>query len=108
MLIATFGPTTAWNGLRITFEEGAFVLEGHGVVTATDVMEYDRQGHLKWADEGTRAWVGSKEAVATPAVSPDAERGALLKRILLLAIITLLVVNLVLLVVTAHVVHVLP
>jgi hypothetical protein len=108
MLIATFGPTTAWQGLRITFEDGAFVLEGHGVVAAADVMEYDRQGHLIWLDEGARAWVGSRAAAGTTAVSPHAERGALLKRILVYAIIALLVVNLVLLVVTAHVVHVLP
>jgi hypothetical protein len=107
MLIATFGPTTAWQGKRITWEEGAFMLEGHGIVTAAEVMEYDRQGHLKWDGEGTRAWVGSRAALRDSAPR-STERTALLKRILLVAIIALLVVNLVLLVVTAHFVHVLP
>jgi hypothetical protein len=107
MLIATFGPTTAWQGKLITWAEGAFMLEGHGVVTAADVMEYDRQGHLIWVDEGTRAWVGAR-AARSSAVAPTVERGALVKRILVVAIIALLVVNLALLVVTAHLVDVLP
>jgi len=34
-----------------------FVLEGHGPISAQDVMEYDSQGHLAWATDGTRAWV---------------------------------------------------
>jgi len=57
MIIATFGPTTAWVGKSITREGHVFVLEGHGPISAQDVMEYDRQGHLAWATDGTRAWV---------------------------------------------------
>ena len=38
------------------------MLEGHGPIGAEGVMEYDRQGHLVWESEGTRAWVGSKAA----------------------------------------------
>jgi hypothetical protein len=65
MLVATFGPTTAWAGKTITREGDVFVLEGHGPITASDVMDYDRRGHLVWANDGTRAWVGSK-AQASP------------------------------------------
>jgi len=46
MIIATFGPSTGWAGKTITQEGEAFVLEGHGPITATDVMEYDRQSWL--------------------------------------------------------------
>lgn len=60
MLIATFDATTGWAGKEITFENDAFVLEGHGPIPAGKVMEYDKQGHLVWANDGTRAWVGSK------------------------------------------------
>ena len=91
MLIATFGPTTAWQGLRITWGDGAFMLEGQGAVTAADVMEYDRQGHLIWADEGTRAWVGSRaagskavSAGSTPALAGD-ERHPRLSRAVVVA-----------------------
>ena len=107
MLIATFGPTTAWQGKRITWADGAFQLEGEGAVTAADVMEYDRQGHLVWADEGTRAWVGSK-AADSPAVSSGPGRSPRVKQALYVAIVALLVLNLVLLIVVAHVVDVLP
>jgi hypothetical protein len=107
MLIATFGPTTAWQGVRITWAEGVFTLEGHGTVTAADVMEYDRQSQIVWADQGTRAWVGSRAADSAP-VSQEDEPRAGLKRALMIGIIALLVLNLVLLVVVGHVVHVLP
>ena len=65
MLVATFGTTTAWTGRKITFEDNVFALEGHGPVTAVDVMEYDRLGHLVWPDAGTRAWVGAKARVSS-------------------------------------------
>ena len=70
MLIATFGPTTAWVGKAITFEDGQFVLEGHGTITARAVLEYDRQGHLTWAYDDLRAWVDSM--VAASRTSPAA------------------------------------
>ena len=59
MLVATFGPTTGWAGRTITFYDGTFTLEGHGFVTAHDVLEYDRQGHLVWAYDGLREWAYS-------------------------------------------------
>ena len=75
MLVATFGPTTGWAGKTITREGDVFTLEGHGPITAVDVMEYDRQGHLVWSNEGTRAWVGSK-AVAAPMPAPSSGAAA--------------------------------
>jgi hypothetical protein len=59
MLIATFGPTTGWAGKTITYEDGAFTLEGHGRISAQDVIEYERQGHLVWPYDGLREWVQS-------------------------------------------------
>jgi hypothetical protein len=120
MLIATFGPTTAWVGTQITREGDAFVLEGHGPISAGDIMEYDRQGHLVWVNDGTRAWVGSKargsqvsnaaaaSATVTPRTSeargattgvgsqPSSRKPSYLKRALLLAIVVLIVTNVVL------------
>ena len=74
MLVATFGPTTGWAGRTITFYEGAFTLEGHGFVTAHDVLEYDRQGHLVWAYDGLRQWAYSlvpPPAMVQPAYLPS-------------------------------------
>ena len=59
VLIATFGPTTAWVGKRISRDGDAFILEGHGPISTHDIMEYDRQGHLVWVNDGTRAWIGA-------------------------------------------------
>jgi hypothetical protein len=64
MIIATFGPNTGWAGKLITREGDVFTLEDHGPISAIDVMEYDRQGQLVWANDGTRAWVGSRAAIA--------------------------------------------
>ena len=77
MLIATFGANTGWAGKTISFENDTFVLEGYGSIQAADVMEYDRQGHLAWVNDGTRAWVGAKARKETrpssivPATSPS-------------------------------------
>jgi len=113
MLIATFGPTTAWVGTQITREGDAFVLEGHGPISAGDIMEHDRQGHLVWVNDGTRAWVGSNAAAATATTTPrtseargattgvgrrpSSRKSTYLKRALLVAIVVLIVANVVLL-----------
>jgi hypothetical protein len=68
MLIATFNETTGWAGKTITFEDGSFTLEGLGPVSPKNIMEYGRRGHLTWASDGTRAWVGAK--VLSPAGPP--------------------------------------
>lgn len=115
MLIATFGPSTAWSGKTITREGDAFVLEGHGSISAGDIMEYDRQGHLLWVNDGARAWVGSKAegspgssvaaSTATPrageapvattgeASQPSSRKVMYLKRAVLLTIGILIVAN---------------
>ena len=74
MIIATFGPSTGWAGKTITYDNGVFTLEGHGVISATDVLTYDRQGHLEWADVGLREWVQqmSSGGAALPSSSMQA------------------------------------
>jgi hypothetical protein len=69
MLVATFGTTTGWAGKTITFDNGQYVLEGHGPITAQAVLEYDRQGHLTWANDGLREMV-RQTASAPPAAPP--------------------------------------
>jgi hypothetical protein len=76
MLVATFGPSTTWVGKTVTYADGAFVLEGHGPISAQDVFEYERQGHLEWAMDGVRAWVGAKaqaEGGPTPSPTPSGQ-----------------------------------
>ena len=110
MSVATFAPGTTWAGTRITWAGGDFVLEGHGPVAPQDVMHYDSQGWLVWAGEGTRAWVGAKAAAHAQAMERSArtaERSQRMKRILVVLIGALLVVNLVLLVVLAYTVDIL-
>jgi hypothetical protein len=60
MLIATFGPTTAWLGKTIVFDDRRFVLQDHGPVTAQDVLDYESQGHLVWSSSGAREFVEMK------------------------------------------------
>jgi hypothetical protein len=131
MLVARFNETTEWAGKTIAFENGGFVLDGHGPISAVHVMEYDRQGLLVWASDGTRAWVGSKAKaapatrVATPAtgVTPAATSPAAaattgvdsrqssprdhpyLKRGLMAAIAVLVVANVVILLFLVGVFH---
>ncbi len=60
MLIAKFGPTTGWAGRAIAFRDEQLLLEGQGVISPAEVVEYDRQGLLVWVFEGMRAWVGAR------------------------------------------------
>jgi hypothetical protein len=59
MLVATFGPSTAWHGREIIWDVDHFILVGHGAIPAAGVLDYDRRGQLVWADPGYRAWVTS-------------------------------------------------
>ncbi|HTX67780.1 MAG TPA: hypothetical protein VMH50_01355 [Thermoleophilia bacterium] len=59
MLVATFGPTTAWQGREIIWDVDHFILVGHGAVPAAGLLDYDRRGQLVWADPGYRAWVAA-------------------------------------------------
>jgi len=74
MLIATFNSATGWGGRTITFDNGVFTLEGHGVISAADVLTYDRQGHISWAYAGLREWVQqmSSGGAALPSSSMQA------------------------------------
>jgi len=77
MLVATFNATTGWAGRQITWQDDRFVLDGHGVIAAADVMHYDRQGHLDWPSEEMRSWAAARlsweQAVtASAAVTPAA------------------------------------
>jgi hypothetical protein len=105
MHVAAFAASTQWAGTRITWDGRDFILEGHGPVAPQDVMHYDAQGWLEWAGEGTRAWVGARAAAHAQALE-KAERSSgrshRAKRILVVVIGALLVVNLVLLVILAN------
>ena len=56
MLVATFGPTTAWAGKTITWDGNQFVLEGYGRIPGSALVDYDQQGHLQWASAELRSW----------------------------------------------------
>ena len=56
MLVATFGPSTAWAGREIIWDVDHFILVGHGAVPAAGVLDYDRRGQLVWADPALRSW----------------------------------------------------
>jgi hypothetical protein len=72
MIVAGFRPTSGWAGRTVAYENGVFVLQDHGPVTAGAVLAYDRQGHLLWASEGLRDWV-QKMAAATGGSMPKSE-----------------------------------
>ncbi len=57
MLVATFGPSTEWQGREIIWETDHFILVGHGAIPAAGLLDYDRRGQLLWADPGYRTWV---------------------------------------------------
>lgn len=65
MVIATFGPTTGWLGKTITLDGQQLVLQDVGLLSAEQILEYDRQGHLIWSEEGMRDWVASVAAAAS-------------------------------------------
>jgi len=110
MPIATFAASTQWAGTGITWNGRDFVLQGHGPVAPQDVMYYDSQGWLIWAGEGTRAWVGARAVAHDKLIERSqqtSDRSRRMKRILVLAIGALLVINLLLLVILANTVDLL-
>jgi hypothetical protein len=76
MLVATFGPTTGWHGKQITHEAGSFILEGHGVITASDVLSYERQGQIDWAYAGLREWVEQLAQAPSAAAQPAQQQSS--------------------------------
>jgi competence protein ComGC len=78
MLVATFGPSTAWQGREIIWDVDHFILVGHGAVPAAGVLDYDRRGQLVWAQPEYRAWaarVGQWETGGRPASGAGAGFG---------------------------------
>jgi DNA polymerase-3 subunit epsilon len=76
MVIATFVPATGWKGKTITWDKGVFTLEDHRPIRAADVLAYDEQGHLSWAYDGLREWVGQcAAATASVPAKPTAGDG---------------------------------
>jgi hypothetical protein len=76
MQVATFNATTGWAGRQILWQDERLVLDGYGVITAADVMEYDRQGQLDWPSTEMRSWAAARlsweQAVAVPASAQTA------------------------------------
>jgi hypothetical protein len=72
MIVATFGPSTAWVGKTITFDDGRFTLEDLGQIEPHAVVDYDRQGHLQWAYDGLREWAYELAGQALPQPAPAA------------------------------------
>jgi hypothetical protein len=60
MLVATFNATTGWAGRQISWQDDRFILDGHGAITAFDLMGYDGQGQLDWVSEEMRSWAGAR------------------------------------------------
>jgi hypothetical protein len=78
MLVAAFGPTTAWAGRQITWDGTRFVLAGYGPITAAGLVEYDRLGQLQWTSSEVREWafsVARWEASAAPPMPRPAGAG---------------------------------
>lgn len=55
--IATFGPTTGWQGKRIVYDAGGIVIEGVGPVSPSGVLSYEAQGQIEWASPAMRDWL---------------------------------------------------
>ncbi len=72
MLVATFGPTTSWAGKTIAYDAGHFTLEGHGEISAADVLKYDRQGQIIWGYDGLKEWVTEQVSSAPQPPGPTA------------------------------------
>jgi hypothetical protein len=68
MIVARFTAATGWAGKQIGYDNGQFSLEGHGPVTAQDVLNYDAQGQLAWEYDGLREWVG--QVAGVPGAAP--------------------------------------
>jgi hypothetical protein len=81
MLVATLGPSTEWPGKAIFFENERFTLEGFGPITPKAILEYDRQGQLEWATEGSRSWVQGLTAATTSPAAPVTARTGSSKRV---------------------------
>jgi hypothetical protein len=59
LLVAVFKETTDRPGRIITYEEAPkqLILQGHGPITAQDVLNFDASGQIDWAKERLHDWV---------------------------------------------------
>jgi hypothetical protein len=76
MLVATFGPSTAWQGREIIWDVDHFILVGHGAIPAAGLLDYDRRGQLLWAQPEYRAWAAQVDYWETGGRQPAASRSA--------------------------------
>jgi type II secretory pathway pseudopilin PulG len=105
MLVATFGPTTAWQGREIIWDVDHFILVGHGAIPAAGVLDYDQRGQLVWAQPEYRAWVAQVDrwetggrATGSGAASGAAAPGATSNRLPAWVIVVLAVAGVLLVV----------
>lgn len=68
MLVATFGPSTAWVGRSITYSDGRIWFDGHPI-TSQMLIQYDRGGYLVWAYPEMRTWAYRVQARVSESVS---------------------------------------
>jgi hypothetical protein len=76
VLVATFGPSTAWHGREIIWDLDHFILVGHGGIPAAGLLDYDRLGQIVWARPEYRPWafqVDRWERGASAAPGPAAQ-----------------------------------
>lgn len=57
VVVATFNMCTGWAGKKIIFQNGEFILEGYGRVSAAAVSTYAGAGQLDWAYAGAQSQV---------------------------------------------------
>lgn len=76
LLVAAFGPSTGWAGKTITCESGVYLLEGHGPITPAEVLAYEGQGHILWADQAPREELQRRATASVDALSEATRRWA--------------------------------
>jgi len=54
MLVATFKSTTEWAGRKISHQNGDFMFEGNGQLAPSEILDYDKCGHIEWANDTIR------------------------------------------------------
>lgn len=54
MLVATFKSTTDWAGMKISFQNGDLMFEGNGQLAPSELLDFDKCGHIEWANDMIR------------------------------------------------------
>jgi hypothetical protein len=73
LLVGIFNQRSEWSGKTLTYEDAQrqFILQGHGPIRVQDLLDYDRQGQLDWADEGLREWTQKAARAAAAEAAAD-------------------------------------